>query len=124
MRPTRQAWHKFSDTATQVRPGSDISRPDLFTVLPFEPQPLASQMLVMSGSPMFGAKSAVLYVVPSDAMPLTRALEYCGKPWSMTGTMAASDMIWASADCHAVPASASEVAASAVVISEFTFELS
>ena len=59
-----------------------------------------------------------------DEIPLTRLLEYIGKPWSMTGTMAASDMIVASADCHAVPAADSVVAASAVVISEFTFVLS
>ena len=67
----------------------------------------------MSGSPMFGAKIAVGYVVPSDAIPLTRALEYCGKLWFMMGAMAASDMIWASACCQAVPAADSEVAPSA-----------
>ena len=42
----------------------------------------------------------------------------------MMGTMAASDMIWWSACCQAVPAADSEVAASAVVISEFTVALS
>jgi len=78
----------------------------------------------MSGLPMFGAKIAVGYVTPSDATPLTRALEYCGKFWLMTGTMVASDMIVESAYCHAVPAADSEVAASACAISEFTVELS
>ena len=31
---------------------------------------------------MFGAKSAVGDVAPLDPIPLTRALEYIGKPWS------------------------------------------
>ena len=31
---------------------------------------------------MFGAKIAVGYVVPLDAIPLTRALAYCGEPGS------------------------------------------
>ena len=42
-------------------------------------------MLVMSGSPMLGAKIAVL-----KPTPLTLELEYWGKFWLSIGTIAAS----------------------------------
>ncbi len=57
MRLTRQALHNITDTAMQARP--EYGRAcmlNLRTQLP------ASQMLVMSGAPMSGAKIAVGYV--------------------------------------------------------------
>ena len=74
---TWQALHKIT-RYRYAGPAGEPAGPacsNLRTQLP------ASQTLVMSGLPMFGAKIAVGYVTPLDEMPLTRsAVEYCGSP--------------------------------------------